>query len=314
MACGALECPDGGSGIAGIRLDPALADAGAHRGRIRRIGTRDRGTRRIKVARRALPVRQFAFELRDQLAHRLAGGGLEAAGVLDGFFPVALGLVDADQVAQRLRARAGRSWPDRRTRSRRDQAGLNACSPRPAPASACTFCGSLRSGRCTKRLVQPDRAIDLATAAEQVSQRDLGLEGFLVQLGDMQEQLDGLVRLLVEQVVQAAEIGGGQLADLVIAMALAAAPTDHPTCQRSQRHEDQEPEPLVEEIHAQASLRGERTAFSARRRRRRKGRDHGDRQDPATEQHAQQQGYQHGQPQAGADRGHSQVESRQVAY
>jgi hypothetical protein len=54
--------------------------------------------------------------------------------------------------------------------------------------------------------VQADGAIDFTAAAEQVAQRDLGLEGFLVQLGDVQEQLDGLVRLLVEQVVQAAEI------------------------------------------------------------------------------------------------------------
>ena len=63
-------------------------------------------------------------------------------------------------------------------------------------------------------LVQADRAVDFAAAAEQVAERDLGLEGVLVEFGDVQEQLDRLVRLLVEQVVQAAEIGGRQPADL----------------------------------------------------------------------------------------------------
>src|SRR3546814_1145604 len=63
-------------------------------------------------------------------------------------------------------------------------------------------------------LVQADRAVDLATPAEKMPQRNLGLEGVLVQLRDVQEQLDRLVGLFVEQVVQAAEIGRRQPADL----------------------------------------------------------------------------------------------------
>src|SRR5690606_11969497 len=98
-----------------------------------------------------------------------------------------------------------------------------------------------------QRLVQADGAVDLAPAAEQVAERDLGLEGVLVQLGDVQEQLDRLVRLLVEQVVQAAEVSGGQLADLAVAVALAAAATDHPAADRRQRQQQDVPDPLVEE-------------------------------------------------------------------
>ncbi len=103
-------------------------------------------------------------------------------------------------------------------------------------------------------LVQTNGAIDFATAAEQVAQRDLGLEGFLVQLGDMQEQLDRLVRLLVEQVVQAAEISARQAADLGIAMALTAAPADHPTAQGGKRKEQEKPEPLGQEVHCLSQI------------------------------------------------------------
>src|SRR3546814_7535897 len=52
-------------------------------------------------------------------------------------------------------------------------------------------------------LVQADRAVDLATPTEKMPQCNLGLEGVLVQLRDVQEQLDRLVGLFVEQVVQA---------------------------------------------------------------------------------------------------------------
>src|SRR3546814_4822388 len=81
-------------------------------------------------------------------------------------------------------------------------------------------------------LVQADRAVDLATPAEKMPQRNLGLEGVLVQLRDVQEQLDRLVGLFVEQVVQAAEIGRRQPADLGVAVALAAAPADDPAAEQ----------------------------------------------------------------------------------
>src|SRR3546814_10910734 len=80
-----------------------------------------------------------------------------------------------------------------------------------------------------------------------MAQRDLGFEGVLVQFGDVQEQLDRLVRLLVEQVVQAAEISGGKLADLAVAMAFATAAPDHPAAERPDRQQQPEPDPLVEE-------------------------------------------------------------------
>ena len=59
--------------------------------------------------RGTLAIRNFAFELRDQLAHRLAGRGFVPARILDGLVPVALGLVDPDQVFERERRHVQRN-------------------------------------------------------------------------------------------------------------------------------------------------------------------------------------------------------------
>src|SRR5690606_18939385 len=213
MARGTLERADGGLRVARLGFQPALGDAGPYRGGIGGIGARQRRARRVDVAVGALAVGQFALELRDQLAHRLAGGRLVAAGVLDRLLPVALGLVNADQVAQRLR----RPLVEPGEVAEHGLGAVQQAGAHVVLAQRGQRLDLLRVaevGALRQRLVQADRAVDLAATAEQVVQRDLGLEGVLVQFGDVQEQLDRLVRLLVEQVVQAAEISGRQLADL----------------------------------------------------------------------------------------------------
>src|SRR6476620_399216 len=103
-----------------------------------------------------------------------------------------------------------------------------------------------------------------------MTQGDLRLEGFLVEFGDVEEQLDRLVRLLVQQVVEAAEVRRRQLADLAIAVPLSATPPDDPAAQRRQGQQEHEPEPLIEEGHAQRpsglSAGGEPRLASASRR------------------------------------------------
>ena len=64
----------------------------------------------------------------------------------------------------------------------------------------------LQAGLGNDVLVEADGAVDLAAAAEQAAQRHVGLHRVLVDLGQFQEHLDGLVGLLVEEVVQALEI------------------------------------------------------------------------------------------------------------
>jgi len=76
--------------------------------------------------------------------------------------------------------------------------------------------------------MQADGAINFAAAAEQVAEGELGFKGVFVEFGDVQEQFDGFVGLFAQEVIEATEIGGWKLADLVAAVALTAAPADDP--------------------------------------------------------------------------------------
>jgi hypothetical protein len=63
-------------------------------------------------------------------------------------------------------------------------------------------------------LMDADGAIGFAAAAKQVAQREMQLDGLGIDARRLDEGLDGLVRLLVEQEVQALEIGARQGARL----------------------------------------------------------------------------------------------------
>ena len=64
-------------------------------------------------------------------------------------------------------------------------------------------------------LVDADRPIGLAAPPEQVAQREMQLDRLRVDLGDFEEGIDGLVRLLVEQEIQALKIGAWQRTGLM---------------------------------------------------------------------------------------------------
>src|SRR5512141_884780 len=68
-------------------------------------------------------------------------------------------------------------------------------------------------------------------------ERELRLDRVLVDLGDLQEYLDCLVGLLVEQVVQPAEIGRRQSRDTRTALDLATPAAGQPTSRRRRRRE-----------------------------------------------------------------------------
>ena len=60
-------------------------------------------------------------------------------------------------------------------------------------------------------LMHPHRALKLASAAEQIAQREMQLAGVGVVLHGLDESVYGLVGLLIEQQVQTFEIGFGRL-------------------------------------------------------------------------------------------------------
>ena len=59
-------------------------------------------------------------------------------------------------------------------------------------------------------LMHPDRPVGFAAAAEQATQSEMQIDRFRIDLGRLEECLDGPIRLLVEQKVQPLEIGAGQ--------------------------------------------------------------------------------------------------------
>ena len=53
--------------------------------------------------------------------------------------------------------------------------------------------------------------VDLAAAPKQVAEREVGLDGFALDLEHLQEHLDGLVGLFVEQIVEAPDVARPEL-------------------------------------------------------------------------------------------------------
>src|SRR3989344_5656756 len=60
-------------------------------------------------------------------------------------------------------------------------------------------------------LVNADGALDFAAAAEQVSQRQVRLHGIRIDFQHPNEHFDCLVRLLIQQEIEAREIGGREI-------------------------------------------------------------------------------------------------------
>jgi hypothetical protein len=59
-------------------------------------------------------------------------------------------------------------------------------------------------------LVHADRAIGLAATAEQAAEREVQLDGLIVDLDRLDEGVDRLVGLLVEQEIEPGQVGARQ--------------------------------------------------------------------------------------------------------
>ena len=210
MARHALEGTDRGGVVALGQFEPAFDHAGAHAVAVGGIGVADLA--RAPASLR-LPSAAFSASSQWKWAMTLPIGSPEVFSylqrVLDRLVPVALELVDRDQLAQRLRRmHAHLHQVGEQGFGAIEQAGAHVVLAQREHAAGLLFLA--QAVPRNQALVQADGAIDFAAAAEQVAERELGLDRVLVDLGDLQEDLDRLVLLLVEQVVQAAEVGVGQ--------------------------------------------------------------------------------------------------------
>jgi hypothetical protein len=183
----------------------------------------------------------------------------------------------------------------------------SARSNRPAFMKSCASACWARSrsawqvGALQQVLVHAHGAFELAAAAEQVAQREVQLGGVGVVLHGLDEGVDGLVLLLVEQQVQALEVGAG--ASRLSRRTAAGRSASQPAQREGHGQADQQP--LQVEVHgggrlqalraagargrSRAAVTGGRAARPAARRRRRRwpaavappGRHHGQHADRA---------------------------------
>ena len=93
-----------------------------------------------------------------------------------------------------------------------------------------------------KVLVHPDRAVDFALPAKEAAQREMQIDGLRIDLDHLDERLDRLVRLLVQQEIEAAKIGQRQRARLAQQMPDVDARGDPAEREEHDRDRQQPPE------------------------------------------------------------------------
>ena len=171
----------------------------------------------------------------------------QPARVFDRLVPILFVLIDADQVLER----------GRRLRIHRDQIGEQGFGAI-EQARAHVILAQFKQGDGFLVLVEirardqvlmhADRAIDLAAAAEQIAEREMRFDRIAIDVGELEEDFDRLVLLLVEQVIEAPEITGRQLVDACARGALAATTTQHPAGKRGDRQQEEQQREYV--VHA----------------------------------------------------------------
>ena len=153
-------------------------------------------------------ARQFgllAVVLGDGRLLRDAALALDLDGVADRLLPFLLLLVDLAQVLPRLaRVGAGLQQALQHVLGAVEQPGLEVVARQLQQRVGLGLVVQVRAG--DQVLVQPDGALDLAAPPHQVADHDVGLDRVGVQVDRVDEQVHGLVRLFVEQVVEALQV------------------------------------------------------------------------------------------------------------
>ena len=149
------------------------------------------------------------MKLGDFAAQILTGIGLQTGGEFDRLRPVAHHLRQRQPMAQ-CRGRIPRALEA-------VERGLSPIAPTGTQEVLAQFehrvlaLGGIQVAPVGQILVHTDGAIGFAASTEQIAQREVQLDRFRVQPHHVDERVDRLVGLLVEQEVQAAEGGVGEL-------------------------------------------------------------------------------------------------------
>jgi hypothetical protein len=154
----------------------------------------------------------LAVQMRDQPALVGTGVALQALGKFDGSWPVANHLRDIEAMLQGC-ALVGRFFESvEGLFGAVEQTGTQEVG---AKLEERVFAlRGLKVSPCEQALMDANRPVGLATTAKQIAEGEVKFDGFRIELDHVNEGIDRLVRLLVEQKIQALEIGIGQMSRL----------------------------------------------------------------------------------------------------
>ncbi|MNS76524.1 hypothetical protein D3C72_1100730 [compost metagenome] len=227
-----------GAGVATGHRHVAEQDRRAHIGRVllARAPQPRHGVLGTLFLERVL--RQFAAELGDLHAVVLLLECLQLARGINGLLPFLLDFVQLQQHALGRRRVRARHQPAQRLLGAVEQSGAQEVLAQFIERVLALGLGQVRARG--QVLMDADRALGLAPAAEQRAQRKVEFGGFRVEPGHLDEGVDGLVRLLVEQEIEALEIRARQCALLADQLAQ-VEPRRHPAKAKDKRQYQQPP-------------------------------------------------------------------------
>ena len=178
--------------------------------------------------------------------HPLAGQGFQLISHLETGLPVALLLIDGQQVLEcGTHMQLGVLEFPKQVLGTVEQTGAHVVLPQFQQRLGALFPG--QGGTCNQVLVDADGALDLATAPKQIAERQMSLDSITVHLEHLDEGIDRLVRLFIQQMVETAEVHRARLPD-TLAFFLARTPAG---CQPtgSSRYGQQQEEEFLHRIN-----------------------------------------------------------------
>src|SRR5712691_8160313 len=200
---------DGAGVIARGRRDVAQNDVGADAFAVRGEGRLQVMPRPFRARMRRFRERELAIVIRDFLLRGLPGVLFQLESDADRLHPVLLLLIDLEQEFQRLGAVRRALELEKHLLRAIEEPGLEVVLPQLDHRVQPLLPAQIRA--LEQVPVHADRALGLAAAAEQAPQGEVQLDRLRVDLHHLYERLDRLVRLLVEQEVEALEIRARQL-------------------------------------------------------------------------------------------------------
>ena len=197
---------DGAIRLATIQGQAGLQQGGADTAGVRRQGVTQGGRRALVVAQAQGLLGQFAVIMGHRHAHGLAEEALQAVGGLQTVTPVLLLLIDVDQAqegAPPLVTKLGQFLEQ--ALGAVEEPCAHVVQRQLLQGQGAQGLGQVLAGH--EPLMDADRPIHLPPPPEEAPQGQLHLGGLAVHLRQLDEDIDRLVGLVVEQVIEATEIG-----------------------------------------------------------------------------------------------------------